>query len=109
MTEFVETTEKQEKITVAQIFEKRSSSFVSPSRVEADRTLQSYKRSIPTATYYHPKFQLVLSAAPGSFVYKLENLAVSKMEAYKTPNVCGRFLNELTTARKSPTNKQKTK
>jgi hypothetical protein len=56
MTEFVETTEKQEKITVAQIFEKRSSSFVSPSRAEADRTLQSYKRSIPTATYYNPKF-----------------------------------------------------
>ena len=56
MTDFVETTEKQEKITVAHIFEKRSSSFVSPSRAEADRTFQSYKRSIPTATYYNPKF-----------------------------------------------------
>lgn len=50
-----------------------SSSFKSPSRVEANQIQEDYLRTIPGAAYYRPKFQFILHQAPRAVMGKLEH------------------------------------
>ncbi len=63
----------QKKLKVSELFTMGSSSFKSPSRVEANQIQEDYLRTIPGAAYYRPKFQLILHQAPRAVMGKLEH------------------------------------
>lgn len=95
----------KKKIKVADIFETKSSAFISLSRDEANKIDSRARSLVPCSTSYRPRYEFIQNSVPRPHAFKPENTAPLLNDASTRLSVCGRFLNKLQTTLASPKKK----